>query len=288
MRNRDWSLVFFTTLSQLSVGIVLCFTLICLFNGELSLLFEKGLSLKNPVFLALGSVGLATLISFLHLGKPSNAPKALNNLAGSWVSREILALGLYSVSLLIVFVSGWTSWNIEYWTYLLLPGSVFGVALLWMMIRIYMMPTIPAWNSWYTRLSFVSTTLCLGLLTFLLLQKIAYVNLESQLSQWIMVLLIMVLFIETVSGFFHQFRLEKMNTGIDELVFNQGTFYKVFLFRMVILIMAGTMMLIIILNPGLFPEYSHDIWVYPLAALVIAQELMGRLLFYSSYFRLGV
>ena len=42
-----------------------------------------------------------------------------------------------------------------------------GLALLWTMSRIYVMPTIPAWNSWHTPVSFVSTALGLGLLTLL-------------------------------------------------------------------------------------------------------------------------
>ena len=96
MRNQDWSLVLFTTLSQLSVGIILCFTLLGYSGTDLGLVFAMGLSFKNPVFLALVFIGVATLISFLHLGKPSNAPRALNNLSGSWLSREILAIGVYS------------------------------------------------------------------------------------------------------------------------------------------------------------------------------------------------
>ena len=64
MANRDWSLVFFTTLAQWSVGIVLWLTWPVIHNQDLSPVFETGLSLKNPVLLALIFIGSATLSSF--------------------------------------------------------------------------------------------------------------------------------------------------------------------------------------------------------------------------------
>ena len=95
----------------------------------MGLLIETGLSLRNPVLLALVFIGVATVVSFLHLGKPSNAPNALNNLSGSWLSREILALGAYSLSLLVALVLGWKTGNTEYLKYTLVASSVIGLAL---------------------------------------------------------------------------------------------------------------------------------------------------------------
>jgi len=286
--KQDWSLVIFTTFSQLSVGIILCLTLLGFSLNDMSLFIEMGLSLKNPVLLALVFVGVATLLSFLHLGNPTNAPNALNNLSGSWLSREILALSVYSLCLLVTFVLGWKTGNIEYLWYPLLLSSVAGIALLWMMIRIYVVATIPAWNSWYTPMSFVSTTLCLGLLTFLVLHHLGMVNIADQIINKIAVLLIVILFLETASGFSHQSQLKKMNTGIDALVFDQGEFYRVFLARMGILIITFLAMFIITLKPDLLAGSTQHVWMFTLFILIVVQELMGRLLFYSSYFRIGV
>ncbi len=79
-----------------------------------------------------------------------------------------------------------------------------------------------------------------------------------------------------------------MNTGIDDLVLNKGTFYQVFLIRMVMLILALLTLCVFLLKPTLLPGNDHFIWIYPLLVLLIAQEFTGRLLFYSSYFRIGV
>jgi anaerobic dimethyl sulfoxide reductase subunit C (anchor subunit) len=288
VRNRDWSLVLFTTLSQLSIGIIVCFTLAGLFNDGTGLFIEIDLSLSNPVLLALVLIGIATLISFMHLGNPSNAPNALNNLAGSWVSREILALSIYALCLLIVFISGWMDWNVEFRGLLLALNAASGLVLLWMMIRIYVMPTIPAWNSWYTPLSFVLTTISLGLITLLLFNDIGLVSMNNLLSKTSAVTLFAVLLMEVVAGFIHQTKLENMDTGIDELVFGRGVFHKVFLFRLVILIMALLVLSTMLFNPDPVSPDGNLLRIYLLLVLVIAQAFIGRLLFYSSYFRVGV
>jgi len=311
LRNKDWTLVFFTSLSQLSVGIVLCFTWLVYINNDARSFIVTGLSLQNPALLALISAGVATGISFLHLGKPSNAPNAMNNLAESWISREILALAMYSLSLLITLASGWENWNAGYPEYLLSLSSVLGLVFLWMMTRIYVIPTIPPWNSWYTGLSFASTALCLGLITILLLYYIGFMNVacatphaqsidnvacvtryarftNDPTTKLLMISLTITLLIEIISTYYHQARLEKMNTGIDDLVLDNGPFYQIFLIRMVMLFVALLALFVFLLKPTLFPGNNFLIWMFPLLALLIAQELTGRLLFYSSYFRIGV
>ena len=287
MPNRDWSLVFFTTLSQLSIGIVVCFSVLIYLDNGGGVSIETGLSLKNPVLLALIFVGVATVTSFLHLGNPLNAPNALNNLSGSWLSREILALSVYSLGLLIVIGAGWKTGNVASLKIYLALCSAIGIVLLWMMIRIYTVPTIPVWNTWFTPSSFILTMLSLGSLTFLCLHQLGVVNIEHQVDG-LMKILIMVLFLEVVSGLAHHIRLEKFDTGIDDIEFSRGSYFWVFLFRMGLLITAFLVLLVIVFRPEIYPGAGNSFWIYPLMAFVIAQELLGRLLFYSSYFRIGV
>lgn len=288
MRNQDWSLVFFTTLSQWSIGIILCFTWLAYFSNDMGLIVETGLRPGNPALLALLLIGVATTVSFLHLGNPTNAPNALKNLSGSWLSREILAIAVYSLSVTAVLLAGWKIGDIEFLKYSLLLGSVAGLALLWMMARVYMMPTIPAWNSWYTPLSFASTTVCLGLITFLLLNTTGSAGADAQTSKFYLRVLIAILILEIVSGLLRQLRLEKMNTGIDGPTFKPGAFYKLFLARMAVLLIACLALLFFVLQGDLSPGNSYFTWMYPVLALVIIQEFAGRLLFYSSYFRTGL
>lgn len=288
MANRDWSLVFFTTLAQWSVGIVLWLTWPVIHNQDLSPVFVTGLSLKNPVFLALIFIGSATLSSFLHLGNPANAPRALNNLSGSWLSREILAIGVFTISLLITLMLGWKTDSPGTLKYLMVLSSLAGMALLWTMARIYVMPTIPAWNSWNTPVSFISTALGLGLLTLLFLNNNGSIIIADHILRIFWIALITVLLIEIVSAVTHQFKLATMDQGMDKLVFHKGTFYRVFLVRMAILIFICQLAVALAFKPELLPGNSESLWVSLLFVSGIAQELTGRLLFYSSYFRIGV
>jgi DMSO reductase anchor subunit len=288
VHNRDWSLVFFTTLSQASVGTVVCLAFAGLAGGEINPYFEKDLGLANPVLLALILTAVATIISFLHLGNPANASNAMNNLAGSWVSREILALSVYSACLFVVLLPGWLGWFQEYTVYLLWLGAFAGLVFLWMMIRIYMMPTIPAWNSWYTPVSFVSTALCLGLVALLLFSNAELLVLSDKAWEICSVSLTVLLLLELLSGFVHQSKLEKMDTGIDEIEFSRGAFHRVYIFRMTLLVIALLALLIVTFFAG--PVWVNDslVPVITLMILLFAQEFTGRLLFYASYFRLGV
>jgi len=287
MRNQDWSLVFFTTLSQWSIGIILCFTWLVYFSNDMGLIVETRLRPGNPALLALLLVGVATTVSFLHLGNPTNAPYTLKNLSGSWLSREILAIAVYSLSVTVVLLAGWETGDVEYLKYSLLPSSVAGLALLWMMVRVYMMPTIPAWNSWYTPLSFVSSTVCLGLITFLL-HTVVSTGTDEQTSKFFVGVLIAILILEVISGLSRQLQLGKMDTGIDGPAFRQGAIYRLFLARMAVLLIACLAMLFLVLQRDFSPGNNYFAWMYPILVLVIIQEFVGRLLFFLSYFRTGL
>jgi len=288
LSNRDWSLVFFTSLAQWSVGIALWLSWPVIHNDGLMPIFETGLSLANPVLLALVFIGSATLSSFLHLGNPANAPRALNNLSGSWLSREILAIGVFTVCLVITLFLGWKTDNAQYLKFLMVLSSLCGLTLLWTMSRIYVMPTIPAWNSWHTPLSFVLTALSLGVITLLFLQADEAILIAAHITRVFYISLIAILLMETVTGTIHQYRLATLYQGMDKRVFDKGVFYRVFLVRIAILIFALQLAVILFLKPDLLPGNSTTLWVSLLFASVITQELMGRLLFYSSYFRIGV
>ena len=280
--------MFFTTLAQWSVGTIMWLTWPVIHNHGLISIFDTALSLKNPILLALILIGSATLSSFLHLGNPVNAPRALNNLSGSWLSREILAIGIFSVSLVVTVGVGWRTGNPGLLKYLLVLSSVSGIALLWTMTRVYTVPTIPAWNNWHTPVSFVSTALGLGLFGLLFLQAEGSIIIADHISRVFWIVLIAIVLIEIVSAVTHQFKLATMDQCMDELVFDKGTFYKVFLVRMTILIFICQLVLILVVKPDLLPGNSFSYWMLLLFILNLAQELMGRLLFYSSYFRIGV
>lgn len=288
MIKRDWSLVFFTSLAQWSVGIILWLGFLVIYNQDVAPVYETGLNPANPVLLALVFIGVATFSSCLHLGNPANAPRTLSNLSSSWLSREILAIGLFTASLVLLLVLGWKTGDAVLLKYLVIPALVFGPGLLWTMSRIYMMPTIPAWNSWHTPVSFVTTALALGVITLLFLGAIKLINLTDHFTRFFQLALIATLLVEIFSAIGQHIKLPKINQGMDVVVFDKGPFYRVFQVRMALLIFILLLVMLLVLKPGLLPPASDAHWIARVLLLVLIQELAGRFMFYASYFRLGV
>lgn len=285
MLKRDGSLVFFTILSQWSVGIIVCLT--GLSRGG-SLVLETGAFPANLVVLALVLVVVATTVSLLHLGNPVNAPKAARNLATSWLSREILAIGLFSACLVATLLAARVPGSAAYSNVLLPACSLAGLFLVWSMARVYRIPTVPAWDSGFTPLAFVSATLSLGLMTFLLLDASGALVLAGNTHTVLAGLLLALLALEMGAGIVGYYRLSRMDTGMDGPAFGHGFLYKLFRTRMALAGVACLLLGFFTLNPGLLPAGAALAGLFLAMALVVLQELAGRALFYASYFRIGL
>jgi Fe-S-cluster-containing dehydrogenase component/DMSO reductase anchor subunit len=92
VQHAHWPLVVMLTLTQLSVG---AFCVGLALDGALAL--PAGTSLRPlHATAALGFGFLALLSSLLHLGRPRYAFRAVLGLRHSWLSREIVAFGLFA------------------------------------------------------------------------------------------------------------------------------------------------------------------------------------------------
>jgi DMSO reductase anchor subunit len=118
------------------------------------------------------------LISLLHLGQPQRAFRAAANWRKSWLSREILSAGAFS--------AGLVAFNLLQWFYPLRPAyleregraywfglfplhslvfyltAASGLALVYCIVRVYRLRTLPAWNHMLTTASFITTAAILG------------------------------------------------------------------------------------------------------------------------------
>ena len=241
-----------------------------------------------PVLLALLLVVLATTASFLHLGSPSNAPKAIRNLATSWLSREILAIGLFSISLAAALLQAWRTGEAAYPAYLLACCTVTGLLLLWTMARVYRIPTIPAWDSGHTPLGFTLTALCLGTMTCLLFDKSGAVGPDSRVFRFLAGFLVVVLVLELAAAILQRRRLLKTDTGINGPTFDSGKWRGLFLVRMALLLLSLLAMLLLISRTGSFSGSLVLYWLCTVMVLLLVQAVAGRVMFYASYFRIGV
>ncbi|MFZ5910372.1 MAG: DmsC/YnfH family molybdoenzyme membrane anchor subunit [Chloroflexota bacterium] len=126
--------------------------------------------------LAIGFLlGLGGLASFLHLGTKKNAWRAVIHLKKSWLSREVLAFGLFGAAWLAWMLErcspnteAWTLPNTENWIlntdYWSLPTALLGLALVFSMARVYHLHAISGWNTWRTEAAFFLSAGTLGAL----------------------------------------------------------------------------------------------------------------------------
>ena len=163
LRSHETSLVVFTLLAQFVVGAFLSLWSLPLLTSGIGL----EVSLHAPTMAILvGVTGLLAVglgISTAHLGKPWRCYRSLNNLRCSWVSREILAMGLFfgSLTLFTTFtflnvLGPWVHWGL---------GSIVamcGIASIFTMSKIYMIPARPFWNHSHTWVSFYASAFILG------------------------------------------------------------------------------------------------------------------------------
>ena len=146
------SLVFMLVVTQLAVG---AFGVLWLLDFTRNAA-QLWVSAVASVVLAGVSLGASTL----HLGRPVYAWRAMRGLRRSWLSREVLSLGLFAgaaavyAAMLLAHAPG------RLWIGLATVGL--GAAGVTCSARIYQVPARPAWCAAYTMAEFFATVLLLG------------------------------------------------------------------------------------------------------------------------------
>ncbi len=155
------SLVLFTLLTQAACGALV---------GLAGLQLLGAADVLGPLaFVTIGLLILAaSTISTLHLGAPQHAPYAIANWRHSWLSREILALGLTGALVAIgalVALLGDARENVAARTIIVSLAAAAGVVLVATMVQLYSVRTVPEWRRPLTVAGFAGTTLRLGSVT---------------------------------------------------------------------------------------------------------------------------
>jgi len=162
---KEWPLVAFTIAGQMAVGVFLLagIPLVMFFRPPANAAtLGTGLSVLALVFVLLAA---AALVSFFHLHHPFRARYVLSNLRTSWLSREIFFelgfMGLVALAMVLVW-TGSTGGSL--FKGVMAAAGLAGILFLVSMSKLYMLPTVPAWNQVYTPFIFFLTSLSLGAL----------------------------------------------------------------------------------------------------------------------------
>lgn len=163
METQQWALIIFSIFGQMSVGAFLVLGVVRLYVTRKTDEVEADRMSDRAVLAIIVTLGLGLLASLFHLGNPLNSPRAITNIATSWLSREI-AFGVgFGVVGVIFAAMQWFKWGSNK-VRLLVAGlaAVVGIGLIYCMSRAYMLSSQPAWNSLATPVSFYTTALLLG------------------------------------------------------------------------------------------------------------------------------
>lgn len=308
----EFPLVVFTIIAQMSVGSFVVLGLIHLLGGRAggrsADVIDK---VSDPALYAIGPILVVGLLaSMMHLGTPIRAINALRHLDSSWLSREIL-FGLLFAAIGGAFAfSQWFKWLTPRLRQALAGlAALVGLALIWSMTMVYLLPTVPAWDSWATPVRFFATTLLLGSLAvgaaFVVTADVrrrrgtvadeASTTVIMTSLRGIAIGAIAMLGMEFVVLPLYLGRLATDGsvataTSADTLVNTYGGYAALQL----VLVFLGVALLGLFLS-RLATRFSSAVQVQMLAiapvaafVLVFVGEIIGRMLFYASYARVGL
>lgn len=277
----EWSLIFFTVLAQTAVGGYLLVSARALVTGH----DEKKInSYKIPMFILWVLMGLGFLFSTTHLGSPLRALNAFNKLGSAWLSNEVFFGAAF-------FVVGGLQWLLSVVNKgsagiqkaLMVVAMILGVIFMYAMISVYMIDTVPTWNTIYTPLSFIMTMVIGGLL---LSQFIIVTAKDSRFTVdrnilMIAIIAVAISLVVTVGKANFIGDIQTSAGKASELVEGLGYYLGI----QVALLMAGMFIWIL---PMLNKSSVNSINLAVALLLILASELVGRGLFYSLHMTTGL
>jgi anaerobic dimethyl sulfoxide reductase subunit C (anchor subunit) len=227
----------------------------------------------------------AVLISLLHLGSPIKAVFAMNNLGTSWLSREVLLMCLFGSGITVATVMRWRGWGSETSRNIVSRiSAVLGLALVYAMARLYMLPTTPIWNTAATPIFFFASCLILGGIVVLVrLQNTRSVSPSQGTARVIIVwALVICMGVEIVltpflAGILYDHPMVVHGDGLATLNMLLG-----------LRVLSVAVALGFLISFLVRSDQRPNRWMPAIFVLVLFAEILGRYTFYAYYYRIGV
>lgn len=307
MNTREWALVVYTILTQLAVGSFVVLGFVQFFaarrkgEAEADRLSDRALIAIGPVLV------LGLLASLAHLGNPLSAPRAITNLGVSWLSREILLSVVFTVLGAVFAYMQYRKISTPIVRRILaVVTALIGLAVIYSMSGIYMLRTIPIWNTFLTALSFYATTFQLGTLAVgaaffasykLVLRKDpgceeAQCDVLHSTIRWIAfaALILMGVQILTVPLLAGHLASQTQPAAEQSAALLFIDFAPMLVLRLALAFIGAGAFSLFLFKYAEGPKYNRVLGylVYGAFALVLVSEVVGRYLFYATHVRVGV
>ena len=282
--HSELPLVFMTVLTQISLG-----AFFVLFLGDIMSLF--GFSTTNWImaFIVMLPAALGLPLSALHLGRPFLALTAMKNIKTSWLSREALALGVFTMLMNVVIAMYY--FEVSYTVRIIVEAITLGVGIygIYAQSMIYRIKARPSWDRVTTNLKFFGT----GYIGMFLLAFV--VTLFG--SQSVAIPLVSLGMIGVVAQLFFSYEDFRSLTNKDKneyqlsrtaRLYNEH-FAKVKNFRFLSLVFGGLLlplMVSVLLSSGMLGISAFILGIT--LCIILASELSDRFLFYATVVPLGM
>ncbi|MFO7938734.1 MAG: DmsC/YnfH family molybdoenzyme membrane anchor subunit [Bacteroidales bacterium] len=284
MHSTEWSLVFFTTFSQLAAGIMVA---VLLFVYAKKHKLHPRLN-QTALYIAAGLMFIALILSFLHLNNPMHSIYAMSNIGSSWLSREILFVSLFLFSLVVVSLLPYVKpLKPKHYRTMTLGTALIGCMMVYAMSMLYIIPTVPAWNSISTLIAFFATALLLGSVFVLGLslnfgQQVPQEQLWNKKNKVLFSCALIAIGIILINFFVLRPSVPEGNIGFPPKPISS----LVHLLRWGTLILGVSSLFYVFFKQERLKQYSY-LYYLPFVFLLIS-ELTARAAFYAAYYRIGV
>lgn len=307
MIEKEWALIAFTILGQMSVGAFVVLTIVHFFAAR-----KEGAQqadrMSDVALYAIGPVlVLGILASLGHLGNPINAPRAITNLGSSWLSREIFSsVAFMGLGAVFAFMQWRKIASAAVRSLLAVIVTLIGLFLVFSMSQVYMLETHPAWNTVATTVQFYATTFLLGALAVgsAFVANYAYLKTkdpgcaEAQCGlvrdalKWISVVSVLFLGLELVTVPLQLSNLAALSNtaaqGSAAMLYSE--FGVLFGLRLALVFLGAGLLGVFIYRYATQPgkEKLMGNLAYLAFVLVLVSEVIGRFLFYAASVKIGI
>lgn len=301
MNTREWALIVFTTLAQLSVGMLFVLLIVRAYASRKTSVQKAAELTDVPLYGVTLVMILALVASLFHLGKVLHVIGAVPNLATSWMSREVVCSVTFMVLSAVFAFLQWRKMGSESLRLgLAWAAVVVGVVLLTSMSMTYMLAAQPAWNTLATPINFFVTALLLGILgsaaALIAAAKARVAEAAQQdvlktVVRWAALAAIVLLGIELLVLPIYMAFLSTQGfaalRSLNMIVTEYG--FLLFLRLLLVFVGAGVLGAYLYRNASTAGgEKTFATLAYSAFAMVLVSEVLGRVLFYATHYRIGV
>ncbi|MEK6672791.1 MAG: DmsC/YnfH family molybdoenzyme membrane anchor subunit [Nitrospirota bacterium] len=286
--NMEFSLVLFTVLSQMAVGVVVFLLFTRLTRKEEAVTADFTTLTQQVVFISLALIIVGGLASLAHLGQIARAYRALFLNLSSWMGKEALFLGLFSLSLVVyagrLMRGGSPNVGLEF------VAAVTGILGILSSSLVYaVLNSVPSWNNVFSILFFILTFVLTGASLFgtIIAYKLSSgqdgvkslaQNYMKSFAALLMPVLIAAMLVTFGYIFYLGSRGPEATSSMNSML---GNF---FFWLRVIVGFLGPIFLIAALKKLIKSGETAKAasYVYGVFILLLAGEVLGRILFFSS------